>query len=218
MLSHLVLAFSMTAAVGGAPDLPHASGLPDPRADAIWAEACALRWLSPLGTRSGSMSEAAAMLDGILSGRLGPGQAWFHPSQSRLGWPWLAAHLDADGDGQITLDEFVGPAEWFERLDRNGDGVITSADFGFSPKPPPPPKAPPKAMDVKDANKGDGMPPRDLLLKAMLRGELGSPYEGPRVGKRAPRFTLPTHDGSRKIALADHIGHKPIVLIFGSFT
>lgn len=38
---------------------------------------------------------------------------------------------DADGDGQVSAAEFTGTtAAWFEKVDRNGDGVITTADFG----------------------------------------------------------------------------------------
>ncbi len=38
---------------------------------------------------------------------------------------------DLDGDGQVTLEEFLASSEtWFARKDRNGDGVITTADFG----------------------------------------------------------------------------------------
>ena len=36
--------------------------------------------------------------------------------------------FDLDGDGRVTLEEYGGPIEVFRRLDRNGDGVITSAD------------------------------------------------------------------------------------------
>ncbi len=38
---------------------------------------------------------------------------------------------DVDGNGEITMAEFVGQSEaWFAILDRNGDGVVTTADFG----------------------------------------------------------------------------------------
>jgi EF hand len=38
--------------------------------------------------------------------------------------------IDANGDGTITKDEFVGMTEaWFARLDGNGDGVITTVDL-----------------------------------------------------------------------------------------
>ena len=38
---------------------------------------------------------------------------------------------DTDGNGEVTAAEFNGESEaWFSILDRNGDGVVTSADFG----------------------------------------------------------------------------------------
>lgn len=38
---------------------------------------------------------------------------------------------DADGDGQVSRDEFIaGTAAWRDLMDRDGDGAITSADFG----------------------------------------------------------------------------------------
>jgi Ca2+-binding EF-hand superfamily protein len=38
---------------------------------------------------------------------------------------------DINGDGQVTRDEFMArTADWFARMDRNGDGAITTGDFG----------------------------------------------------------------------------------------
>lgn len=38
---------------------------------------------------------------------------------------------DADGDGAVTLAEFIGGTQaWMAGIDRDGDGAITSADFG----------------------------------------------------------------------------------------
>ncbi len=38
---------------------------------------------------------------------------------------------DVDGDGNVSFDEFTGQSEaWFAILDRNGDGEVTTADFG----------------------------------------------------------------------------------------
>lgn len=42
----------------------------------------------------------------------------------------MMKRLDTDGNGTVTSTEFVGGADqWFEMRDRNGDGVLTAADF-----------------------------------------------------------------------------------------
>jgi hypothetical protein len=192
---------------------------------------------------------------------MGPGDGWFHPSQSRYSWKWLAEQCGKKADGKITRAEFPGPSELFDRLDRNHDGVIEAGDFDWSPRspfvvqsrmagqmfrmfdpqakgrisrsdwealfdtvskgkpyltaeelrdfmfPPPPPAAKP----------GADAPSPLVVIKGLLMGELGSPFEGPGLGERAPAFTLRTPDGSRDISLSQLRG-KPVVLIFGSFT
>lgn len=41
------------------------------------------------------------------------------------------AFNDSDADGTVSMDEFVSnSAVWVAQIDRNGDGMITSADFG----------------------------------------------------------------------------------------
>ena len=41
------------------------------------------------------------------------------------------ARFDADGDGRVDRAEFVaGTDSWFRQRDRDGDGVLTSGDFG----------------------------------------------------------------------------------------
>lgn len=38
---------------------------------------------------------------------------------------------DADGDGRVSREEFLDrAASWIRNIDRNGDGVVTTADFG----------------------------------------------------------------------------------------
>lgn len=38
---------------------------------------------------------------------------------------------DVDGDGAVSLEEFVGQsAAWLALVDRNGDGVVMANDFG----------------------------------------------------------------------------------------
>jgi Ca2+-binding EF-hand superfamily protein len=36
--------------------------------------------------------------------------------------------MDKDGDGRVTREEYQGPAEMFEKMDRNRDGAIDAAD------------------------------------------------------------------------------------------
>lgn len=194
-----------------------------------------------------------AMMDGD--------DGWFKPGQSRYNWKWLAAQLDANKDGKITRKEFGGPADLFDRLDRDRNGTLTEADFDWSESspywrqfsqanqwvrqvgdngkltrdqwlklfdkysqkkdylnaddvramlnPPRPPGAgggPPK------------LPSKTILLKGLATGELGSASEGPKLGQRAPDFTLVTHDGRRTITLSKFKNRKPVVLVFGSFT
>jgi hypothetical protein len=64
------------------------------------------------------------------------GAGWFKPSQSRYTWEWLRTRYDKDGDGTITLEEFGGPREWFEALDKDRDGALTRADFDWSSDSP----------------------------------------------------------------------------------
>jgi AhpC/TSA family/EF hand len=150
----------------------------------------------------------------------------------------LFARLDRDGDGTITADDFdwterspyvrqlmsagqmlrtlggdnggkITREDWektFERISQ-GKGFITPEDLRGRMFPPPArgPAGPP------------GGPTPMILLQGLLDGDIGSPFEGPNVGSRAPDFRLKTYDGKGQIALSDLRG-KPVVLVFGSFT
>jgi hypothetical protein len=203
------------------------------------------------------------MVSAITSGsKMGPGDGWFHPSQSRYDWKWLTERCGAR-DGAITAKEFPGPLSLFHRLDRDGNGVLTPGDFDWTDKAPFLKQAgmarqwfgridrdsngrisrqewdafferaakgkdhltpddlrlalfgtapPPVAKGKKESG-----PPAHLLLERLFTGELGSPFEGPRVGRVAPDFLLPTADGKQTYRLSQFHG-KPVVLIFGSFT
>lgn len=64
------------------------------------------------------------------------GGGWYRPSQSRYDWEWLRRRCDRDGDGAVTLEEFGGPREWFEALDKDRDGTLTRDDLDWSADSP----------------------------------------------------------------------------------
>jgi hypothetical protein len=218
MFPSSILAAVALVACLNPPPLPAPKDLPAPNLPGRWAEAFSLHLYYKATGYQGQRPERVEMLDALFAGKLGMGQGWYHPSQSRFDWKWLAGRLDADRDGQIARAEFRGPAGFFDRLDRDQDGVLTAADFDWWSKKALDKPGKEKPAKEKKASKGSGGPSLEVLLTGLATGEIGSPYEGPRVGQPAPLFTLPTHDGTRRIALADHLGAKPVVLIFGSFT
>jgi hypothetical protein len=112
--------------------------------------------------------------------------------------------MDADGDGHLTRDEWDAH---FEGLTKD-KGHLTPDDLRLALFPPVPPRG----------NKAKGAKNADVMLRAFLDGDAGSPFEGPRPGQAAPDFTLPTQDGAAKITLSQFREKKPVVLIFGSFT
>jgi hypothetical protein len=197
----------------------------------------------------------------ILRGEdMGPGKGWFHPSQGRYSWAWLAGRHGIKPSEPLPREKFRGPADLFDRLDRDRDGALKAEDFDWSDTAPfmrqmgqarqllrpadgdRDGKLSRKEWDAmfeKAAAGKDhltdedlrfllapprpaGPPPKGpdgvVLLKGLLAGEIGSPFEGPAVGGPAPDFTLPTADGLGKVTLSSFRGKAPVVLIFGSFT
>jgi Ca2+-binding EF-hand superfamily protein len=216
-----------------------------------------LRWVGKL--------ESFEMFSTLLSGGpLDGGYGWFHPSQGLYGWKWLESHYDSNHDGVITRKEFPGAPELFDRLDRDGNGDLTEADFDWSEQSPLVRQErlvhgvfrrldsdgngaiseeewqkmfrkaaagkkeltrrdlqrllfPPTQPTLKKSGPS-GEPTPMALIKGFATGELGSVFEGPRLGQQAPDFRLPTQDGSDTISLGQFRGKRPVVLVFGSFT
>ena len=55
------------------------------------------------------------------------------PDRQRGRLPSKFTEDDADGDGVVSRTEFSGPADHFDRLDLNGDGVIQESEARQSP-------------------------------------------------------------------------------------
>ncbi len=152
------------------------------------------------------------------------------------------AHLDRDRDGGVTADDFdwSDRSDWakqagvslrlFRAIDRDGSGKLNEAEMvGFFKKLSGE-KGHVTPDDLRDAllqaaaiesGKGKGKAKRESeagWMKGLLDSDLGSPFDGPRVGKDAPDFTLATPDGKAQVTLSDSRDKRPVVLIFGSFT
>lgn len=82
-------------------------------------------------------AEFYSMLQAILNGsRMGPGDGWFRPSESRFDWPWLAARSGVPPTGALPPPMFTGSPRLFAALDRDGDGVLKADDFDWSDSSP----------------------------------------------------------------------------------
>jgi hypothetical protein len=105
----------------------------EPPASASWLDPLHYYRLVSQRIAQAHPPEFVEMLTAVARGSdMGPGDGWFHGSQSRYGWQWLAARFDANHDGSITRDEFTAAPDLFDRLDRNHDGMLTPADFDWS--------------------------------------------------------------------------------------
>ncbi|MCE9529056.1 MAG: deiodinase family protein [Planctomycetales bacterium] len=81
--------------------------------------------------------EAVKMLLAIARGsRMGSGDGWFGPADSRYSWKWLAERQGVTEKDPIPKDKFQGTELWFSRLDRNKDGRVTADDMDWSDNNP----------------------------------------------------------------------------------
>ena len=123
--------------------------------------------------------------------------------QLSIATQWLI-RVDEDGDRRLSRTEWLNLFKKYSQ----GKGYLNADDMRAIMNPPAPPPGPPSMAD---------MPTKKILLQGLLRGELGSACEGPKLGERAPDFTLYDLDG-KLVTLSELNRNKPVVLIFGSFT
>jgi thiol-disulfide isomerase/thioredoxin len=206
--------------------------------------------------------EAIRMYLAIVNGsRMGPGEGWFGPAQTRYTWQWLTERYGTADAPQPTRESFPGNEAAFDRLDRNRDGRLGREDLDWSDDNPWVEQAylvnrlfrklngtgdgkltreqwlaffdtASQGKDVVTSGElrdhwlaglaggflpGDA-PTKEILLRGLFAGEVGSLHEGPQVDDPAPDFQLKTQDGQRTIRLSETVGNKPVVLVFGNFT
>lgn len=115
---------------------------------------------------------------------------------------------DTDGNGKVTREEF---AALFDGIASDPDDEFLSlAELqGMFNQPP---------RRGRGSSGGPEGPSRETLIRGLFNQEIGSLQPGPNVGEPAPDFTLKTVDGDDSLTLANRIGPKPVVLIFGNFT
>lgn len=134
----------------------------------------------------------------------------------RIPWALVQRRDDPNNDGKVTLEEFRGPPPLFQRLDQNGDGVLTPGDFdddrSTAPRQmPPPPSVPsekpaaqspvkprdvhaePKITSFKLANEhwtceADGESLSGILIKPEGRGPFPAILINHGMGSNAEQF------------------------------
>ena len=154
--------------------------------------------------------EIVEMLWALARGsHMGPGEGWFHGSQSRYSWQWLVDRFGAGHKGKITRADFRGPAECFDRLDRNHDGVLTADDFDWSDKPSPASAASRTVFQVLDTQ-GDGRITQQQWAEFFSKAAHGKGYVTPDDMQEAVQAVMGPPAGGKK-----EDGPSPLILVKG---
>ena len=146
--------------------------------------------------------------------------------------------MDRNRNGEITAEDLDWSEQnpWVQhayavnrllrRLDTKGDGTLSRAEWLAFYDSVAGSNDSAALEDLREAwlagisasfYPGDA-PTQQQLLQGFVSSELGSLQEGPQLNDPAPDFTLTTQDGRQTIRLAEKIGPRPVVLVFGNFT
>jgi alkylhydroperoxidase family enzyme len=150
----------------------------------------------------------------------------------------LFARLDRNKDGVLRADDFdwsdrspYAQQAWmanrvFRRINEAADGRLTREQWLRFFDEAAGGKDHLTTDDLREALLGgapaamspNDMPTPQVLVRGLFRGEIGSMHEGPKLNDPAPDFTLKSRDGKTTVHLGEHVGKRPVVLVFGNFT
>ena len=113
----------------------------------------------------------------------------------------LLRRFDVNGDGILARTE-IPPhaAERFDKMDLDGDGNLTRDEIGAT------------------NDRSGGRAPRrpgEVIAPAAVQERYKDTLE---VGDLAPDFKLRDADGMQEVSLSELRAHRPVVLVFGSYT
>ena len=109
--------------------------------------------------------------------------------------------FDTNRDGVVTRSEFKGSPERFSMMDGNGDGKVDDAELTAM-------RARMQQLNRQGGNRRGG----DVLT---LRHGAD---KSPKVGQKAPDFTLQLLHSEKTVTLSEAYRDKPVVLTLGSYT
>lgn len=109
---------------------------------------------------------------------------------------------DRDGDGKLSRDEFVA---MFDQWDEAKDGFLSLDDLN-------------RHMTTSGWQRKRSFPTKNQLVLGLARQEVGSLQPGPALNEQAPEFQLKQLGTDKTYRLAELVGKKPVVLVFGNVT
>ncbi|PWT88428.1 MAG: hypothetical protein C5B56_08750 [Proteobacteria bacterium] len=115
----------------------------------------------------------------------------------------LYRKLNTQANGRLSRDELL---QFFDKA-AQGKDFVSVDDFRDA-----------LVSGMFSSSRPDDGPSQAVLIRGLFAGELGSMHEGPKLDDPAPDFILKTADGKETFQLSRHLGTKPVVLVFGSFT